>query len=240
MNTLEAMAADNLAALEANPYPGRGIVLGRSADGARLVQVYWIMGRSENSRNRRFMAAGARLRTEAVDPAKMEDPELVIYTAMNEAAGQAVVTNGDHTDTIIQALESGGDYRSALRTREREPDAPNYTPRIAGGIHLDTGAAWLAILKADPEDPARTGRAFYEYEQLPAGFGWCVTTYAGDGNPLPSYQGEPRPLPLRGPPETLAESFWGLLNRDNRVALAVKILGPGDASSLQIINAHGG
>ena len=246
MNTLETQAAANRERLAANPYPGRGIVLGRSEDGKSWLQLYWIMGRSANSRNRRFAVYGARLRTEPLDPATLEHPELVLYTAMDEHAGQAVVTNGDHTDTVIEALRAGRDCREALRTREREPDAPNYTPRIAGGIYLgdiaaggiQPGAAWLAILKADPGDPARTVRAFYEYEALEPGFGWCLTTYDGDGNPLPPYEGAPRPFPLPGAPENLAEAVWGLLNRSNRVALALKIMRSGAESSLTVINAY--
>ncbi|MCH8077833.1 MAG: inosine monophosphate cyclohydrolase [SAR324 cluster bacterium] len=236
-------AAANREALAANPYPGRGIVLGRSEDGESWLQLYWIMGRSANSRNRRLVAEGVRLRTEPLDPAAMEHPELVIYTAMDEHAGMAVVTNGDHTGSVIEALRAGRDYRDALGAREREPDAPNYTPRIAGGIDgggIDGGGgtAWLAILKADPGDPARTVRAYYQYEALEPGFGWCLTTYAGDGNPLPPYEGAPRPFPLPGAPENLAEAVWGLLNRSNRVALALKIMRSGAESSLTVINAY--
>ncbi len=243
MTNLAKQAEANRERLAANPYPGRGIVLGRSEDGESWLQLYWIMGRSANSRNRRFAVEGNRLRTEPLDPATLEHPELVIYTAMDEHAGQAVVTNGDHTDTVIEALRAGRDYRDALRTREREPDAPNYTPRIAGGIDgggVDGGggAGWLAILKADPGNPARTVRAYYEYETLEPGFGWCLTTYAGDGNPLPPYEGAPRPFPLPGGPESLAEAVWDLLNPENRVALALKIMHPGAESSLTVINAH--
>lgn len=243
MKDLAGQAAANRERLAANPYPGRGIVLGRSEDGESWLQLYWIMGRSANSRNRRFAAEGVRLHTQPLDPATMEHPELVIYTAMDEHAGQAVVTNGDQTDTVIEALRAGRDHRDALRTRTREPDAPNYTPRIAGGIdtrNLESGegAAWLAILKADPGNPARTVRAFYEYEALDPGFGWCLTTYAGDGDPLPPYEGAPRPFPLPGAPDSLAESVWELLDPENRVALALKIILPGAESSLTVINAY--
>lgn len=238
MKSLAEQAAANRERLAANPYPGRGIVLGRSEDGESLLQLYWIMGRSANSRNRRFATEGMRLRTEPLDPATMEHPELVIYNAMDEQAGQAIVTNGDQTDTVIEALRAGRDYRDALRTCEREPDAPNFTPRIAGGIEMGVGAAWLAILKADPGNPARTVRAYYEYEALEPGFGWCLTTYHGDGDPLPPYEGAPRPFPLPGAPDGLAESMWEILDPENRVALALKVIRPGAGSSLRVINAY--
>lgn len=238
MTSLMGQAEANLTLLADNPYPGRGIVQGRSADGANLLQFYWIMGRSENSRNRRFVSDGCRLRTEPIHPGKMELPELVIYSAMDEHEHHLIVTNGDHTDTVMEALAAGGDSRLALRTREREPDAPHFTPRIAGGIDTAAETAWLAILRADPFDSARTLRAFYEYEALPPGFGWCLTTYAGDGEPLPSFSGAPYPVPLQGAGGDLAERMWALLHPENRVALALKSAGKGRGpSKIRIINA---
>jgi IMP cyclohydrolase len=239
MPALDAIAADNLRRLEANPYPGRGIVLGRSADGASLLQVYWIMGRSANSRNRLFVAAGGRLRTEPLDAAGLEHPELVIYTAMDVLDGQHVVTNGDHTETVIQALRAGRDYRAALRTRAHEPDPPHHTPRIAGGIRAAEGDAWLAIIKADPGDPARSVRQFFEYEALAPGRGWFLSTYAGDGNPLPPFAGEPLLLPLAGSAQDLLAALWGRLNAQNRVAMAVKSIEAATGrAALHIVNAR--
>jgi hypothetical protein len=239
MRAFEDLAAEHLRRLEANPYPGRGIVLGRSSDGATLLQLYWIMGRSANSRNRRFVAEGGRLRTEAVDPAAMTQPELVIYTAMDALDGHHVVTNGDHTDTIVQALRAGQDVRAALHSRAHEPDAPHYTPRIAGGVRAREGDAWLAIVKADPGDPRRSLRQLFEYEALPPGWGWCLTTYAGDGDPLPSFAGEPGPLPLAGDLDALAGAMWERLHRENRVALALKAIDPATGrQSLRVVNAH--
>ncbi len=245
MPSFHERAAENLRALAANRYPGRGIVLGRSADGAAWLQLYWIMGRSANSRNRRFVAAGSRLCTEPLDPARMQQPELVIYTAMDELDGHHVVSNGDHTDTVLQALRAGKDYRAALRTRVHEPDPPHHTPRIAGGLRTPEGDAWLAIVKADPASagpagpPARSLRAYYEFEALAPGTGWCLTTYAGDGEPLPSFQGEPLALPLQGAPETLLAAFWQRLDAQYRVALALKVIDVASGrASLRIVNAR--
>ena len=242
MPSFNECAAENLRSLAANRYPGRGIVLGRSEDGAAWLQLYWIMGRSANSRNRRFVAEGSRLRTVPLDPARMQQPELVIYTAMDELDGHHVVTNGDHTDTVLQALRAGKDYRAALRTRSHEPDPPHHTPRIAGGLRAPEGDAWLAIVKADPAhtaEPGRSLRAYYEFEALVPGTGWCITTYAGDGDPLPNFQGEPLALPLEGPPEALLAAFWQLLDAQNRVALALKTIDvAGGRARLRIVNAR--
>lgn len=233
-------AGENWERLRANPYPGRGIVLGRSEDGKSLFQLYWIMGRSANSRNRVFVAEDETLRTAPHDPAKVEDPSLVIYTAMARQGEWHVVSNGDHTDTIIQALAAGGEGTHALRTRAYEPDAPNNTPRIAGAVASPGTAAWLAILKADPTGPGRSLRQFFEFETLPAGLGWCLTTYEGDGDPLPSYSGEPMLLPLSGSGEVLLAEYWNGLHSGNRVALALKTIDSmSGAASLRIVNALG-
>jgi hypothetical protein len=237
MKNLAALAAENLARLQANPYPGRGLILGRSADGARLLQLYWIMGRSANSRNRVFVEEGGRLLTRPLDPALLKDPALVIYTAMDAHGLQHVVSNGDQTDTVVESLRQGGDYRDALRRRNHEPDAPHYTPRIAGGIAADTGAAWLALLKADPADPGHSLRSFYEIEALAPGYGWCLHTYRGDGEPLPSFVGEPVLLPLEEPEQDCLQAHWGRLNKENRIAIALKSIRPGSGqATLRIVN----
>ena len=224
--SLEHIANSHWQALCQNPYPGRGIVLGATADGKTLLQAYWLMGRSENSRNRVLVAQGNTLATQAADPAKLKDPALVIYTAMRELPGRYLVTNGDHTDTLYQGLQGGQTFEEALKTRIHEPDGPNWTPRIAGEIALGAAGptARLAVIKADPLDTQRSIHCFYQFGGLPAGYGWLVTTYMGDGDPLPSFSGEPRLLPLAGGPEEVLEALWGALNAENRIALAVKAI----------------
>jgi IMP cyclohydrolase len=222
---LAAHANENFARhLAANPYPGRGIVIGREASGASWLQVYWIMGRSENSRNRVFVADGGELRTEAADPAKLTDPSLVIYEAMLELPGAYLVSNGDQTRTAFDVMEAGGRFEDALEMREREPDAPNYTPRISALIDLRLGDASLAlsILKANAAEPSLTDRTTFRPAPPPAGFGLGLTTYQGDGNPLPPFRGEPLWLPLAGSPEDVADAYWAALDSSNRVSLAVK------------------
>ena len=218
--------------IEQCAYPGRGLVVGRASDGD-WVQVYWIMGRSENSRNRRFVADGATLRTAPVDPAKLADPSLVIYEAMLELPGRYAVSNGDQTRTVVDTLGSGGSFEAALAKREREPDGPHYTPRITALLEIAGGppALALSILRADEADPARTERTTFRPAPPPAGFGRGLTTYAGDGDPLPSFRGDPLWLPLEGEPSEILERYWQALDAANRVALAVKRIhasgGPG-------------
>jgi hypothetical protein len=231
----------NLAALAANPYPGRGIVLGLTPDGRNLVQVYWIMGRSENSRNRVFFEEGGAIKTRAHDPSKVKDPSLIIYATSRVHGGCHVVTNGDQTDTVWQALQVGGTFEGALRTRTFEPDAPNFTPRISGLTSVGAGGAAyrLSILK-----PAAGGagcvRQFFEYEQATPGLGHCLHTYQGDGNPLPAFAGEPYPVPLAGDLEGIARTFWGALNAENRISLWVKLIGvAGGAVQTKIVNKLG-
>ena len=168
---LAALARQNFARhLAANPYPGRGLVLGRAESGASFIQVYWIMGRSENSRNRVFVAEGGELRTEPADPSRVADPSLIIYDAMLELPGVFLVSNGDQTRTACEVMEAGGRFEDALEMREREPDAPNYTPRISGVIDLRLGDAVfaLSILKANAADPALTDRTTFRPAPPPA------------------------------------------------------------------------
>lgn len=223
LDELQVRAQQNFGRhLAANPYPGRGIVIGRLLSGD-WVQVYWIMGRSANSRNRRLVAEGSSLRTEARDPSQVEDPTNIIYEAMSELPHRFIVSNGDHTETIREVLANGGRFDEALAAREREDDAPNYTPRIAGLLNLDGQEALeLAILRANAADPARSDRIFWRPAPPPAGFGYGVTTYRTDGNPLPPFAGDPLWLPLPGTAEEAADEYWGALNAENRIALAVK------------------
>ena len=175
----------NGAALAANRYPGRGIVLGLTPSGRHLVQVYWLMGRSENSRNRVFFEEGGAIQTRAHDPSKVKDPSLIIYATSRVEGGCHVVTNGDQTDTIWQALQVGGTFEGALRTRTFEPDAPNFTPRISGVTEVGGKPVYrLSILKPVAGDPQGCVRQFFEYEQARAGVGHCIHTYRGDGDPL--------------------------------------------------------
>lgn len=222
---MEDIARENLQALAANPYPGRGLIVGMEESGNRLIQVYWIMGRSPNSRNRVFESEGSLVRTAPADPAKVSDPSLIIYNAMMELDGVFVATNGDQTDTIIQAIVAGGNFRTALMTRRYEPDGPNWTPRISAICSLRYGVprAALAILKKAPTSMG-CERQFFHYDTLEPGYGRCLTTYRGDGDPLPPFEGEPRVMPLAGGIEAIADSVWDALNADNRVSLAVKAI----------------
>ncbi len=231
--------------IAANRYPGRGLILGRSADGASWLQVYWIMGRSENSRNRRFVVNGASMRTEAVDPSKLADPTNVIYEAMLELPDVYVVSNGDQTRTIVEAIGRAGTFEDALATRDREDDAPNYTPRISGMIDRrgsDHGAELqfaLSILRAADADPALSDRWTFRPAPPPAGFGLGLTTYESDGNPLPSFRGDPLWLPLAGDTATILDAYWQALDADNRVALAVKTIPiDGGSGAIRVRNRH--
>ena len=233
MNTIEEIAQSNFEErLSNNPYPGRGLVLGRSDENTWVI-IYWIMGRSTNSRNRRFVVEGATLRTEPVDLSLVADPSLIIYEAMLDLPATWLVSNGDQTRSMYEALKSGGAIEAALATREREPDAPNFTPRISGMLRLENGAVStvLSILKANPIDPAYTDRYFYRPSMPRAGFGFGLTTYSGDGNPLPSFTGEPLLLPCAGTAEQVLEMYWNALNAENRISLAVKEISPAEGRS---------
>jgi hypothetical protein len=223
--------------IQQNSYPGRGLVIGRTEAGDWAI-VYWIMGRSPNSRNRRFLAEGTTLRTEPIDLSSVDNPELIIYEAMLELPGIFLVSNGDQTRTLYETLQAGGTFDEALLTREREPDAPNYTPRISGMIVPEDTASpvTLSILKANPADPALTDRFTYRPAPPPPGFGYCLTTYMGDGRPLPSFSGDPLWLLLQGNPEAILQTYWDGLDADNRVALAVKIVGEDGRSRILIRN----
>jgi hypothetical protein len=220
--------------LGSNTYPGRGILLGRSADGASSVIAYFIMGRSENSRNRIFTETEDGIRTEARDPSKMTDPRLIIYHPVRVRGGVEVVTNGDQTDTICKFLSEDKTFAQALRTRAFEPDEPNFTPRISGMVE-ENGAYRLSILKSENGDPACCCRYFYEYDNPLAGVGHLIHTYQGDGSPLPSFEGEPRRVELSAPTaQALCDELWDALDKDNRISLYVRYrsLATGEVSTV--------
>jgi IMP cyclohydrolase len=235
MNASE-VAAENFANhLRLNPYPGRGLVIGRSSVDAAWLMLYWIMGRSEHSRNRRFAVEdGTTLRTEPVDSSLVTDPSLIIYEAMLELPALYLVSNGDQTRTLHDMLAAGGSFEAAMALREREPDAPNYTPRISGMLDLrdPSPSVVLSILKANPFNPELTDRFTYRPAPPAPGFGLGLTTYAGDGNPLPGFAGDPLPLPLQGSAEEILETYWEALDPANRISLALKRIpadrGPGE------------
>jgi len=210
--------------LKDNPYPGRGILLGRSADGKKAVAAYFIMGRSGNSRNRIFEYTEDGIRTRAYDESKMTDPSLIIYHPVRQVGRGLVVTNGDQTDTIRDYLERGQSFAAALRTRGFEPDGPNWTPRISGLLSPD-GSYKLSILKSMDGDPACCGRYFFEYDKPIPGVGHFISTYQGDGNPLPSFEGEPRRVAVGSLREAheLGEPLWDSLNGENKVSLFVQL-----------------
>lgn len=229
----------NLEALAANPYPGRGIVLGVSEGGEQAVQAYWVMGRSENSRNRVLVEDGGVVKTEAFDPSKVKDPSLIIYNALVAARGYNtphVVSNGDQTDTVRDNLIGSRNdreaFRDALSTRDHEPDAPNYTPRITGMIYpiFRTGHAYDYSIIRRNQTTGQTEHTFGggNLDQLPEGSGLCFHTYAGDApskdEPIPSFEGSPYAIPLGGDADEIAGTLWDNLNPQNRVALAVKTI----------------
>jgi len=214
------MSRNIIELLSANPYPGRGIIIGCSEDGGRSVVVYFIMGRSVNSRNRVFERTNDGIRTAAHDPAKLSDPSLVIYHPVREYAGRLIVTNGDQTDTIVDHLKNGLDFRAALLTREFEPDAPNYTPRISGILEQNGGYS-LSILKTVSGNPDNCQRNFFEYSNAIPGLGHFISTYETDGDPLPSFVGEPIPVCVADSSglEVFAGEVWSNLNDANKVSL---------------------
>jgi IMP cyclohydrolase len=221
-----------------NSYPGRGLVIGRASADDTWLQIYWIMGRSQHSRNRRFAVDGSSMRTEPVDASKVEDPSLIIYNAMLELPGVYLVTNGDQTDTLVETLQAGGAFDDAMGTREREPDAPNYTPRISGMLDFNKQPVEIAfsILKGNVVDPELTDRFTYRPAAPPPGLGYCITTYQGDGKPLPPFQGDPLLVPCAGSAERLLAAYWDALDADNRVSLAVKTIPAHGPSKIVVKN----
>jgi hypothetical protein len=225
--------------IQQNRYPGRGLVIGHSAVDEAWYILYWIMGRSEHSRNRRFIVDGSVLRTEPVDWSVVEDPSLIIYDAMSELPSRYLVSNGDQTQTLYETMLEGGTFDEALEKREREPDAPHYTPRISAMLDLRDGPELtMSILKAGQADPAQTDRTTYRPAIPLAGLGYGLTTYAGDGNPLPSFSGDPLLLPLPGGPEEVMETYWNALDKENRISLALRRVVFGEGSSFLVINRY--
>lgn len=212
--------------LKNNPYPGRGIVIGKSQDGTKAVTAYFIMGRSSNSRNRVFVTEGEGIRTEAFDPAKLEDPSLIIYAPVRVLDTKTIVTNGDQTDTIYDGLQAGMTFEQSLRSREFEPDGPNYTPRISGIMQVKDGTYHYAmsILKSHNGNPQACNRFTFTYENPLAGEGHFIHTYARNEEPLPSFEGEPKLVDIPNEIDAFTDLVWNSLNEDNKVSLFVRFI----------------
>jgi len=228
--------------LSTNPYPGRGILIGKSADGKNAVIAYFIMGRSENSRNRIFAEEGNGIRTQAFDESKLEDPSLIIYAPVRVLDDKTIVTNGDQTDTIYDLMSSGKTFEESLRTREFEPDAPNYTPRISGIVKVQNGGFNFAmsILKSACGNPDSCQRYTFAYENPVSGEGRFIHTYKCNENPLPSFEGEPKPVEIGNDSiDIFADKLWTALNNDNKVSLFVRYINlETQQADSRIINKH--
>lgn len=221
------MEKKSLAAeLSATTYPGRGIIIGRSEDQKSAVAAYFIMGRSVNSRNRIFVEDGEGIRTQAFDPSKLEDPSLIIYAPVRVLGNKTIVTNGDQTDTIYEMMDCQQTFEQSLRTREFEPDAPNYTPRISGILHIEDGNYnyAMSILKSNNGNPDSCNRYTFAYENPAAGEGRFIHTYMGDGNPLPSFEGEPEWVGIDGDIDSFTKLVWENLDEENKVSLFVRYI----------------
>ena len=212
--------------LKNNSYPGRGIIVGRSEDGTKAVIAYFIMGRSSNSRNRIFVEDGEGIRTQAFDPSKLEDPSLIIYAPVRVLGNKTIVTNGDQTDTIYDGMDKQLTFEQSLRSREFEPDGPNYTPRISAVLHLEKGEFnyAMSILKSNNGNPESCNRYTFAYENPVAGEGHFIHTYMNDGNPLPSFEGEPVLVDIGDDIDAFTELVWNNLNADNKVSLFVRYI----------------
>ena len=227
--------------LKNNEYPGRGIVIGRSADAKFAVTAYFIMGRSSNSRNRVFVTEGEGIRTQAFDPLKLEDPSLIIYAPVRVLGNKTIVTNGDQTDTIYDGMDKQLTFEQSLRCREFEPDAPNYTPRISGIMHIEGGSYnyAMSILKSNNGDPSCCIRNTFAYQNPAAGEGRFIHTYMHDGNPLPSFEGEPKRVEISGDIDSFTDMIWNSLNADNKVSLFVRYINIEDGSyETRIVNKN--
>ncbi len=212
--------------LKGNSYPGRGIIIGKSPDGKSAVTAYFIMGRSVNSRNRIFVEDGEGIRTQAFDPAKLTDPSLVIYAPVRVLGNKTIVTNGDQTDTIYEGMDSQMTFEQSLRCREFEPDGPNYTPRISGIMHIENGNYnyAMSILKSNHGSPESCNRYTFAYENPAAGEGHFIHTYQCDGDPLPSFEGEPKLIGVLDDMGAFTDMLWDSLNDENKVSLFVRYI----------------
>ena len=212
--------------LSENAYPGRGIILGKSPDGKHAVIAYFIMGRSVNSRNRVFEATADGIRTKAFDESKLSDPHLIIYSPVRVLGNKTIVTNGDQTDTIYAGMDCQQTFEQSLRCREYEDDAPNYTPRISGIVHRENGTMnyALSILKSADGNPDSVHRFTFGYENPVNGEGHFIHTYMGDGNPLPSFEGEPEKITVENDIDVFTNMLWDNLNEDNKVSLFVRYI----------------
>ena len=212
--------------LAGNTYPGRGIVIGKSADEKYAIMAYFIMGRSANSRNRIFVEEGEGIRTQAFDESKVTDPSLIIYAPVRVLGNKTIVTNGDQTDTIYEGMDKQLTFEQSLRSREFEPDGPNYTPRISGIMHVENGkySYAMSILKSNHGDPSSCSRYTFAYENAKAGEGRFIHTYMHDGDPLPSFEGEPKLIEIPDDMDAFANMLWNSLNEDNKVSLFVRYI----------------
>ena len=227
--------------LSSTTYPGRGIVIGKTPDGKHAAIAYFIMGRSDNSRNRVFVEDGEGIRTQAHDPAKLEDPSLIIYAPVRVLGNKTIVTNGDQTDTIYDLMNKQFTFEQALRTREFEPDAPNYTPRVSGILHIEGGSYnyAMSILKSNNGNPDACNRYTFAYSNPVSGEGHFIHTYMGDGNPLPSFEGEPTLVDIPDDMDTFADLVWNSLDAENKVSLFVRYINIEDGTySSKIINKN--
>ena len=221
------MVKANIATLlNTNAYPGRGIIIGRSRDGKSAVTGYFIMGRSANSRNRVFVTEGEGIRTQAFDPSKLEDPSLIIYAPVRVLNDSTIVTNGDQTDTVYDNMKAGKTFEESLRCRKYEPDGPNFTPRISGILNIKDGSYdyAMSILKSDNGDPDCCNRYTFTYDNPKAGEGRFIHTYMQDGNPLPSFEGEPEWIDIEGDIDEFTSMLWDNLNEENKVSLFVRFI----------------
>ena len=212
--------------LQENSYPGRGIIIGRSEDGTKAVAAYFIMGRSVNSRNRIFVEDGEGIRTQAFDESKLTDPSLIIYAPVRVLGNKTIVTNGDQTDTIYEGMDRQMTFEQSLRSREFEPDGPNYTPRISGIMHVENGgySYAMSILKSNNGSPESCNRFTFAYENAAPGEGHFIHTYMHDGDPLPSFEGEPKLVSIPDDMNTFTDMLWDSMNEDNKVSLFVRYI----------------
>ena len=227
--------------LKSKSYPGRGIMIGRTADGKYAVAAYFIMGRSVNSRNRIFVEDGEGIRTEAFDPSKMKDPSLIIYAPVRVLGSKTIVTNGDQTDTIYDGLDHQMTFEQSLRERQYEPDGPNFTPRISGLMHVENGdyEYSMSILKSDDGREEGDNRFTFSYSNPASGVGRFIHTYICDGSPLPTFEGEPTKVEIKGDIDTFTNMIWNNLNEENKISLFVRFIDIATGEyETRIINKH--